>query len=194
MQIFKGVPALFEYLLNAVEEKPEMLEKDDITMFKRTISPDEQSNDKKDKKHQVNNESAGDKTSDNCEEIERKEYGGYNEPPRTEAYEYGNSLVKDSPDKCNVDAKREVDYGNNISLQKNKMRKNIRKRSIEKHDDTYLDFAEPGYKDYEEIVWGNEDGYPGFQSLFELDVKPEEIKERTLMAERMLEDYNYKRT
>lgn len=43
VNVFQNIPMLFEYLLETLEEKPEILEKNDVSIFKRSI-PNEKDN------------------------------------------------------------------------------------------------------------------------------------------------------
>ncbi|KAJ8711460.1 hypothetical protein PYW07_008702 [Mythimna separata] len=199
VQIFRSIPALFEYLLDALEERPEILEKNDVTMFKRNMDiadtkTDECENSDSETKMDKR-DCYGTNMQDNLggsNEVYKREASTSKEVAETTvAYEYGNSNVvmkglDDIIESTNFVAKRFANTNNkrmNSELLKRDNRVNFKKRSVlSKLDD-----------DMNNMLWKYGDVFLGFEHLFGLDLNPEEIEERILTAEKLLEEHNNKK-
>ncbi|PZC73405.1 hypothetical protein B5X24_HaOG209538 [Helicoverpa armigera] len=201
VQIFKSIPALFEYLLDALEERPEILEKNDVTLFNRNLDVDNSEEcenseydngiDKRNAKCDVND--------NNFNSVNKRDTDTSDEVKETTAtYEYGNSNVVttglDEIDRSKVlkVTKRLVDNDfnnkdvgdmkNKIKTNENRLKGRFKRDVLSKLDDDSADL----FRTYGE-------GFFGFEHLFGLDLKPEEIEERILEAEKLLEEHNSKK-
>nr|XP_049699384.1 uncharacterized protein LOC110380626 [Helicoverpa armigera] len=198
VQIFKSIPALFEYLLDALEERPEILEKNDVTLFNRNLDVDdseecensehEKTIDKRNAKCDVND--------NNYNSVHKRDTDTSNEVKEsTVTYEYGNSnVVMKGLDEMEIlkvtrrlvnndfNNKDIGDMRNKIKTNENRLKGRFKRDVLSKLDDDSADL----FRTYGE-------GFFGFEHLFGLDLKPEEIEESILEAEKLLEEHNSKK-
>ncbi|CAH1641288.1 unnamed protein product [Spodoptera littoralis] len=178
IQIFRSIPVLFEYLLNVIEVRPEILENNDVTMFKRNLDgeyAEMESCDENDRDKRENNEK-----EDN---VNKRDTDGSKEARTTVAYEYGNSNVVmkglDEFEESKVIAKR---FSNNGNLNDNAVDGIFKRKAIFKLDDDTRDM----FHKYGKV-------FLGFEHMFGLDLNPEDIEDCAITTENLLEQYNSKK-
>lgn len=208
IQIFKRIPSLFEYLIEALEERPEILEKNDVTIFKRNleVNTDENgSSDNEKKTEKRDTDSNDDKIQDelgSTHNVAKRDAGDSKGTSKTTiAYEYGNSnIVMKAFDESELESNKLIsnriaNYDDRNTLVDSKNYK----REIMKRQNS---INSPGKRNVEyklnddvisDMLRKNGDVFFGFESFFGLDLKPEEIEERILSAEKLLEEHNTKK-
>ncbi|KAJ8713111.1 hypothetical protein PYW08_008415 [Mythimna loreyi] len=206
IQIFRSIPALFEYLLDALEERPEILEKNEVTMFKRDMDFEDT---EVDKSEDSDSETKMDKREADYDCINIQDApGGSNEVYKrdastkdvteaTVAYEYGNSnfVMKglDEIESNNIVSKRFANTDNfNEAINKNEMKTELLKRENminHRKRSVLFNLAD----DSNDVLRNYGEFFFGFEHLFGLDVKPEEIEERIKTAENLLEEHHNKK-
>ena len=179
------------------------MEKNDVTIFNRNIDGEaieeceDSDNEKKMEKRDADCGSAKAEDEPSNKINKRDTSSTTNIPETTVAYEYGNSNVVmkglEGMEGNNVISKEHTitDNFNNFfdkqavkkELLKREDRIHRKKRSVlSKLDEDINDL----YRSYGEM-------FLGFEHLFGLDLKPEEIEERILTAEKLLEEHNNKK-
>uniref|UniRef100_A0A2H1VB38 SFRICE_014339 n=1 Tax=Spodoptera frugiperda TaxID=7108 RepID=A0A2H1VB38_SPOFR len=179
IQIFRSIPVLFEYLLNVIEERPQILENNDVTMFKRNLDgeheEDIESYDERDRDKRENN--------DEKENVNKRETDDSKAVRTTAAYEYGNSNVVmkglDENEESKVIAKR---YFDNNNFDDHAVDGLFKRKVVFKLDDDTRDM----FHKYGKV-------FLGFEHMFGLDLKPEDIEDCIIATDNLLEEYNSKK-
>ncbi|XP_026740749.1 uncharacterized protein LOC113503130 [Trichoplusia ni] len=198
IHIFKSIPALFEYLLNALEERPEILEKNDVTIFKRNVDIVDEENESTDEHKTDKREVGCDNKEGRFEEnnkIDKRDAETTNVKENVKSYEFGNSniVMKDYDDAPNVKRFAAKIHPKDIRASRDKVK--IEKAKFNKFQN-YRGKRSVLMKlsdDDEDVFLQKENTFYGFQNFFDLDLNPEDIEERILTAEKLLEEHNSKK-
>lgn len=186
--IFDNIPTFFEYLLETLEERPEVLEKNEAKVFKREINHEKNTIENR----EINKQLQINRIFYDDNELDKKEGDDYYDDSYTTViHEYGNSnkeMYKRDLEQQGNGNTRFVDESTNLGEDIKYEFDNDFSNDEVDFDNYYTTSEEHKFKRNRE----NANQYHNPITMKKLKITAEEVARKALEVEKMLEEYEMK--